>query len=216
MVERYLVKYLLTNGVQSSTAYHQLEDAIKLANKFETISTVEEYSITDLALDRKMSCPRPMDYLKWKFSKKVTHSKSSLTHSKSSITHSKKSSITNSVDSLDNGEELPEKLLALRNKTHLEILACNEFSVSLKLPESIGELLIAHSDKAYQYEYIGDEFDLEFYQLLMVYLLSYVEPYSQTVRQTSDGWIPVEDWLRQMIVKPEIQKALKDSKITHR
>ena len=53
----------------------------------------------------------------------------------------------------------------------------------------------AHGDKCYSYESKWKKHDIPFPHGVAIYLLSYIHPWSETVRNTSDGWKPVDDWV---------------------
>jgi hypothetical protein len=81
--------------------------------------------------------------------------------------------------------------------------------------KNISDTLVAHGDKAYGYKDDWDEHDIPFCYGVIVYLLSYEQPYSSSVRSTPDGWVPPGEWvigvfedLRQPVTKfPEIKEA---------
>lgn len=56
-------------------------------------------------------------------------------------------------------------------------------------------LIVAHGDKCYQYRNEWEAAGIPFNHGVMIYLLSYLNPYADTVRQTANGWIPVETWV---------------------
>lgn len=85
------------------------------------------------------------------------------------------------------------------------------FSTILSLPYNIAFDLSAHGDKCYQYEDIAKEFGIDFYQLCMVYLISYHKPYSDTCRNTPNGFVDMRTWLRMMLKNTEILNALNTS-----
>lgn len=85
--------------------------------------------------------------------------------------------------------------------------AGEEFSTLLGV-ENVVNLLSFAGDKADGYKYLAVRHGIRVYQLVMIYLLSYVKPYSGQVRDTETGWVPVQDWLEKMILDPVIQSAL--------
>lgn len=85
------------------------------------------------------------------------------------------------------------------------------FSSTLGLRDNVADMLCAHGDKCYQYREVGEKHGVEFYQLVMVYLLSHDLPYSKTVRDTPNGWVGLPEWLDMMLQKPEIKDALSKS-----
>lgn len=61
--------------------------------------------------------------------------------------------------------------------------------------EDINKIVVAHGDKSRQYFDLFEKLGVSPKKGAMVHLLTYVTPYSNTVRQTSDGWVSVESWL---------------------
>jgi len=56
-------------------------------------------------------------------------------------------------------------------------------------------IISAHGDKAYGYRDIFEKNGINFYHGVAIYLLTYCNPYAKEVRDTKDGWVPVEDWI---------------------
>ena len=79
-----------------------------------------------------------------------------------------------------------------------------EFSDTLGV-ENIAMLLPAHGDKIVQYRDSWIKEGLSFNKAAMVFLLSYIAPYSDTVRTTSKGFFPPKLWV--------IEKYKSDDKI---
>lgn len=76
--------------------------------------------------------------------------------------------------------------------------------------EDINKFIIAHGDKSRQYEDIFQKLNVSSKKGAMVYLLSFLKPYSSEVRDTIHGWISVESWLILALTnKLEIVAALK-------
>ena len=92
-------------------------------------------------------------------------------------------------------------------------MASKTFSNALNLPFDVSEMLGAHGDKCYQYQSVANKYGYQPYQLCMVYLLSYMSPYSTQVRDTSNGWVDIRDWLEHMFKDNSIIGALKVSAI---
>lgn len=57
------------------------------------------------------------------------------------------------------------------------------------------DLSVAHGDKCYGYRDVWEKAGIPFNHGALVYLLTHMNPYSQQVRQTDSGWVPVEDWV---------------------
>jgi len=53
----------------------------------------------------------------------------------------------------------------------------------------------AHGDKCYCYRYDWEEHGIPFEHGVALYLLTYVRPYSETVRETDDGWVDACEWV---------------------
>lgn len=73
----------------------------------------------------------------------------------------------------------------------------------------------AHGDKAYSYKTDWDKAGIHFFHSVAIYLLTYCRPYSQEVRQTKNGWVPVDVWVidnheRFKHALPEILKGEQD------
>jgi hypothetical protein len=76
--------------------------------------------------------------------------------------------------------------------------------------DDINSILVAHGDKSRQYEDIFKTLNVSSNKGAMVYLLSFLKPYSNEVRDTNHGWISVESWLIFALTqKPEILATLK-------
>lgn len=86
-----------------------------------------------------------------------------------------------------------------------------QFSQALGLPYSVNELTVAHGDKAYGYRHEWEGSGIPFAKGVMIFLLSYMHPWSKTVRETSDGWVDTCDWVIDLYKNNEkIQAALAD------
>lgn len=53
----------------------------------------------------------------------------------------------------------------------------------------------AHGDKCYGYRDEWEKESIPFGLGVAIYLLTYVRPYSKTVRQTESGWVAPEKWV---------------------
>jgi hypothetical protein len=56
-------------------------------------------------------------------------------------------------------------------------------------------LISAHGDKAYGFRSLFQELGIHFFHGCAIYLITYCSPYSREVRETDDGWVPVEVWM---------------------
>lgn len=70
-----------------------------------------------------------------------------------------------------------------------------QFSQSLGLDISIADLATAHGDKCHQYQFAWDEANITFGKGCLVYLLSYVKPFSDSVRHTPFGFVEPCKWV---------------------
>lgn len=86
----------------------------------------------------------------------------------------------------------------------------------LGIKDPLSLMLTAHGDKARQYKWIGDENNIPYGKILLTYLLSHEYPYSNSVRNTENGWVSVEDWLLEKTTKEGPVKQALDSIPEHR
>lgn len=83
-----------------------------------------------------------------------------------------------------------------------------QFSKEIGVP-NIADLLSSHGDKAYGYRSDWEEAGIPFAKGVMIFLLSYINPYSYSVRNTAEGWVATDDWVIKMYESPsDIRKAL--------
>ena len=64
-----------------------------------------------------------------------------------------------------------------------------------QLPEKIKRLNLCHGDKAPQYEERWKVAGVPYHYGLSLYLLSYLPPYSATVRYVNEGWVDPCQWV---------------------
>lgn len=69
------------------------------------------------------------------------------------------------------------------------------FTKSLGLGEELNGLISAHGDKCYQYRNLWEAHDVPFFHGVAIYLLSYVYPYANEVRETDKGWVAPDGWV---------------------
>lgn len=67
-----------------------------------------------------------------------------------------------------------------------------------------GGIVGAHGDKGEGYSIRWRNVGIHFYHGMMIFLLSYIKPFSNEVRQTKNGFVNVGDWVI------EKYKTLKD------
>ena len=56
-------------------------------------------------------------------------------------------------------------------------------------------LITAHGDKCYGYEHIWTENEIPFRYGVAIYLLSYMKPFSDEVRDTENEWVYPDIWV---------------------
>jgi hypothetical protein len=56
-------------------------------------------------------------------------------------------------------------------------------------------MIVSHGDKAEQYKDVWLEHNIPFEQGVAIYLASYYYPYSDTVRQTKNGFVAPVNWV---------------------
>lgn len=56
-------------------------------------------------------------------------------------------------------------------------------------------IVVAHGDKAYSYQDGWKEAGIHFFHGVAIFLLTYCRPYSKEVRDTDNGWVPVDKWV---------------------
>lgn len=70
------------------------------------------------------------------------------------------------------------------------------FLDKLDIPKEYASgLIVAHGDKCYSYKSIWKEAGIPFEKGIAIYLVSYLHPYSTTVRETEHGWVNPCDWV---------------------
>lgn len=74
-----------------------------------------------------------------------------------------------------------------------------KFSQKLGLSENIASYLSAHGDKCHSLKMEAQERGLHPGKAAMVYLLTYITPYSQQVRNTENGWVSPYDWCLEVL-----------------
>jgi hypothetical protein len=68
------------------------------------------------------------------------------------------------------------------------------FSVSLGIP-NIADFLSTAGDKCYSYKAKWNKNGISFHYGVMIYMLTYIFPYSSQVRETEKGWVDVSTWV---------------------
>lgn len=56
-------------------------------------------------------------------------------------------------------------------------------------------LIVAHGDKCWQYQGYWEKAGIPFEHGVAIYLLTYLSPWLQTVRQTDKGWVSPKEWV---------------------
>jgi len=67
--------------------------------------------------------------------------------------------------------------------------------LNIKNPEYYIGMIVAHGDKCYSYRYQWEEKGIPFEKGVAIYLVSYISPFSKTVRETQHGWVNPCDWV---------------------
>jgi len=68
-------------------------------------------------------------------------------------------------------------------------------SIGADNPYPINGLLSSSGDKCYGYKNEWEEKGIPFYHGVALYLLTLLTPYQDEVRQTPNGWVPVDKWV---------------------
>lgn len=55
--------------------------------------------------------------------------------------------------------------------------------------------IVAHGDKCYGYRFEWESKGIPFEHGVAIYLLTYLRPYANEVRETRGGWIAPKDWV---------------------
>jgi hypothetical protein len=83
-----------------------------------------------------------------------------------------------------------------------------QFSKEIGVP-NIADMLSSHGDKAYGYRDAWKKARIPFAKGVMIFLLSYIDPYSSSVRDTVEGWVDIDEWVIKMYESPSgIREAL--------
>lgn len=82
-------------------------------------------------------------------------------------------------------------------------------------PMGLELMLTAHGDKARQYRELGEEHNVPYGKLLLVYLLSYESPWTQEVRYGEKS-MSIQDWLVQSLTQDGPIKRALDALPVHR
>jgi hypothetical protein len=56
-------------------------------------------------------------------------------------------------------------------------------------------IIVAHSDQCYSYQAIWEDSGVAFEHGVALYLLTYMKPWCDEVRQTDNGWIKPYEWV---------------------
>lgn len=56
-------------------------------------------------------------------------------------------------------------------------------------------IIVSHGDKCYAYEGKWEENNISFEHGVSLYLLTYLRPWSEEVRETKNGWVDPSDWV---------------------
>lgn len=61
--------------------------------------------------------------------------------------------------------------------------------------ENLSGMIVAHGDKCYGYKSDFEDAGIPFPHGVAIFLLSYMHPFNKEVRETSNGWVDVSDWV---------------------
>ena len=80
-------------------------------------------------------------------------------------------------------------------------------------PDWCRGIIVAHGDKFYGYRGTFERAGIHFYHGVAIGLLSCLKPWSEECRETSGGWVPVEQWVVKnshrflsLLPPPEVRK----------
>lgn len=88
-----------------------------------------------------------------------------------------------------------EKVMLSRKKSHYQYLELVLPRIYEKLNIYLGGDMSAHGDKGYSFREEWNKNGILFPRGMVVYLLSYRNPYYKTVRDTDSGWVDVCLWV---------------------
>lgn len=71
----------------------------------------------------------------------------------------------------------------------------DSFGFAVGLKYKLSELITDHGDKCYGYRDKWEKQNIPFNHGVAIYLLSYCDPFSKEVRETSAGWVAPDDWV---------------------
>lgn len=77
---------------------------------------------------------------------------------------------------------------------HLDSIWVSVFGKTLSEMWCTG-IISAHGDKCYGYQMVWEDAGIPFVHGVAIYLLSYVAPFSAEVRNTDNGFVPVDKWV---------------------
>jgi len=80
-------------------------------------------------------------------------------------------------------------------------IGCGDITLS----QCVG-ILTSHGDKCYSYEDRWKAAGIPFEHGAALYLLSFISPWEENVRNTKNGWVPPVDWV--INVYPNYKEAL--------
>jgi hypothetical protein len=89
-------------------------------------------------------------------------------------------------------------------KTFFMLAMENTKTIYTNLEGAQAGLISAHGDKCYSYKNFWEQKGISFYHGTAIYLMTYVNPFSETVRQTRsylpegghiDSWVAPDEWV---------------------
>lgn len=68
-------------------------------------------------------------------------------------------------------------------------------NVGIDMERGNGGIISAHGDKGYSYQSQWEAAGIPFPHGMAIFLLSYIPPFANEVRETANGWVPVHKWV---------------------
>ena len=87
--------------------------------------------------------------------------------------------------------------ISARKENHYEFIerVGEEVKQLLNLQFNPNELAVAHGDKCYSQRDGWEKQGVPFNHGALIYLFTYMKPYSEYVRNTDDGWVNPHNWV---------------------
>jgi len=87
-----------------------------------------------------------------------------------------------------------------------------DFAATFNIENMNRGVIAAHGDKCYGYRSYWKENEVPFALGVAIYFLTYFHPFSETARDTKDGWVKPEQWVVNFFNsnKNKLKKYLED------